>query len=218
MKRLSVLAMVLMITGSLMACGNKAQLPDETAQKDDLETPQETGTEELRQRSSSICVYGPVKEISEDSILIDNQSGVSSAGEMFLLVSSDTTKIVDAKEGIPVNLSDIAVDEIVYAYIGDAMTMSLPPQTSAELVLVVRGDLQKSDIPVYVEVESIEAQAEGERKVISADGGEYFLRENTSILPFKTKNIVTADDVQKGSKCLLWSDDSQNVTKLVLIG
>jgi len=32
--------------------------------------------------SEFICVYGPVSEVTSDSVTIDNQSGISSAGEM----------------------------------------------------------------------------------------------------------------------------------------
>lgn len=34
--------------------------------------------------SEFICVYGPVSEVTSDSVTIDNQSGISSAGEMVI--------------------------------------------------------------------------------------------------------------------------------------
>ena len=48
--------------------------------------------------SEFICVYGPVSEVTSDSVTIDNQSGISSAGEMVITFSPETP-IFDAETG-----------------------------------------------------------------------------------------------------------------------
>lgn len=50
--------------------------------------------------SEFICVYGPVSEVTSDSVTIDNQSGISSAGEMVITFSPETP-IFDAETGNP---------------------------------------------------------------------------------------------------------------------
>ena len=43
--------------------------------------------------------------------------------------------ILDAVNGYPVLLDDLEDGSTVYAYVGPAMTMSLPPQATAHLIL-----------------------------------------------------------------------------------
>lgn len=170
--------------------------------------------EDWEDLSQPVCVWGPVLEITDSSILIDNQSGNSAPGEMVLHTGSAESKIVDAADGYPVYLDEIQEGDIVYAYIGQAMTMSLPPQVSAELVICkIPEDIR---VPSYIHVASVEEQESGTVKLTAADGAVYTVSEDSVLLPYLTKNIVTVQDIREGSRCLIWSDDHGKVEKLVL--
>lgn len=82
-----------------------------------------------------IRIWGTVTSVEENRIVLNNQSGVSFEGEMVLHISDEVTKVLGAVDGLPVGLSDIHVGDTIYAYIGPAMTLSLPPQTTAEMIL-----------------------------------------------------------------------------------
>ncbi len=98
-----------------------------------------TGTIESMEESQpelpgSIRVYGPATKLEDGRISLDNQSDMSSSGEMILNLS-DQTYILDAVTGLPVAFDEIKDGDTIYAYIGPAMTMSLPPMTNAQLIL-----------------------------------------------------------------------------------
>ena len=82
--------------------------------------------EDLEVVSNQIRIWGPVLGVEEGVIRIDNQSGSSFAGEIVLNISEDYSKILDGENGYPVDLDQIKVGDVIYAYIGPAMTMSLP--------------------------------------------------------------------------------------------
>ena len=164
--------------------------------------------------SQFLCVYGPVSEVTSDSVTIDNQSGLSSAGEMVITFSPETP-IFDAETGNPVDMTEAETGTVVYAYIGDAMTMSEPPITNGQLFFVHVNDV--SAVPVYTEIKSVEsAGKEGSVRVTAEDGVTYTVSDETHILPYLTRNIVTAEDLEAGKKCAIWADAEGKVSRLVL--
>lgn len=146
---------------------------------------------------------------------IDNQSGISSAGEMVITFSPETP-IFDAETGNPVDMTEAETGTVVYAYIGEAMTMSEPPITNGQLFFVHVTDV--SAVPVYTEIESVKKSAENDDTVYvkAEDGVTYTISAETHILPYLTRNIVTADDLEAGKKCAIWADAEGKVSRLVL--
>ncbi len=170
--------------------------------------------EETLDANLPLCIWGPVLEVQEDLIVIDNQSEKTSQGEMVVRTGWEGMKLLDAVNGYPVQQSDVKEGEIIYAYVGQQVALSLPPQVSAELVLCQVPDDGK--VPAYVVVTSVEEQGGGAADVTGADGTVYHVDGSSMILPYLTRNIVTLSDISKGSRCLVWGDESQTVEKLVL--
>lgn len=163
----------------------------------------------------SLCVYGPVTILEDGSFSIDNQSGVSMSGEMILTVSTETTYILDAVSGLPVKAEDIRDGDAVYAYIGPAMTTSLPPVTNAEVIFT--NVPPQGRAPEYVTIKSMITNADTSQYILTAaDGTEYTLTEDCNIFPYLTRNIVTLDDLTAGRKCVVWADEDGRVNKLML--
>lgn len=159
-------------------------------------------------------IWGPVLSVGEHSITIDNRSGISYTGEMVLNIDPEATRVLDAVNGYPVALTDIREGETIYAYIGPAMTLSLPPMTTAETVICQIP--QDFKVPSFLTVTSMEQQTD-QSYVLKAAGNSVFqVPADCQILPYLTRNIVRLTDVEQGSQCLVWSDSQGNAQKIVL--
>lgn len=163
---------------------------------------------------NTIGIWGPVLGVEDGAIRIDNQSGVSFSGEIVLNIDDEYSKVLDAENGFPAALTDIQEGEFIYAYIGPAMTMSLPPMTTAEMVICkIPADYKT---PEYVKVKSMQEQQDGSWVLTSANEAVYQIPADCTILPYLTRNIVRLTDVTAGSSCLIWSDNNGIGQKIVL--
>lgn len=159
-------------------------------------------------------IWGPVLSVNENSITIDNKSGVSYAGEIVLNISEEQSKVLGAVDGLPLQLSDIRVGDVIYAYIGNAMTMSLPPQTAAEMIIAkIPADYK---VPELVTVKDMVWHENGDWTLTAANGSTYEIPGECPIVPYLTRQMVTLADVTESSQLLLWSDAEGNGQKIVL--
>ena len=193
---------------------------EETTVSDTTVVESVTGAIESMEESQpevpqSVRIYGPVTKMEDGRLSIDNQSGMSTSGEIILNVADDMTYILDAMTGFPVALEDVKDGDTIYAYIGPAMTMSLPPMTNA--VMIFTNLPADAKAPDYVEVKSMVTDAGTSKSVLTAaDGTEFTLAEDCNIFPYLTRNIVTLDDLTQGKKCVVWSDDENTASKIML--
>lgn len=179
----------------------------------DADLQNETLAEEDMIQADTLCVWGPVLSVEGSSITMDNQSGISASGELILNLADDTL-VLDAVDGLPKEVSEIQTGEIIYANLGDAMTMSLPPQTNPEVVICAVPEDFKA--PAFVHVVAME-QGSDETYTLKASNGEtYQVPADCQILPYLTRNIVKLQDVNEGSTVLVWSDEKNQAQKLVL--
>lgn len=167
------------------------------------------------EKMEAVRIYGPVTHMEDGRLSIDNRSGVSAEGEIILNISQESTLILDAVSGTPLTLEDIQDGETIYAYIGPAMTMSLPPMTNAAIIFAnIPEDFK---VPDYVEADSVITDAGSSQTVLTAsDGTEYILAEDCDIFPYLTRNIVTLDDLTQGKKVVVWSGDDNTATKIMV--
>ena len=98
------------------AGSEEATMPDE-----DMEMDPEFGVDS---EETSAAVFGVITDVGENEIIVDNQSGVSSEGEIILMIDPDHTYLLDASTGLPVDVKDVQAGDSFEAYLGDAMTMS----------------------------------------------------------------------------------------------
>lgn len=175
----------------------------------------ESMEESVPAAAQPIRIYGTIKILEDGRISIDNQSGQSYSGEIILNVSDELTRVLDAVSGDPYSLENLKDGDTIYVYIGQAMTMSLPPMTNAELILCnIPADFK---VPDYVEVKSVVTDATTSKSVLtSEDGAKFEIAPDCSILPYLTKNIVTLDDLTQGRTCIIWSND-QNVAEKIMV-
>ena len=129
-------------------------------------------------------------------------------------VPTSGTYILDGENGYPLEAEELQAGETVYVYIGPAMTMSLPPQTTGEVIIGKIPADQKA--PEYITAVSMTANADESWTLVSAAGKEYAVSADCRIMPYLTRQIVSLEDVEQGSNLLVWSDDQNQAQKLVL--
>ena len=80
-----------------------------------------------------VRVWGTVTQLENGAILLKNSDENGPCNEMILHLSK-MTRVVDAVTGLSLN-RELRDGETVCARIAPAVTMSLPPQTTAEAVV-----------------------------------------------------------------------------------
>lgn len=227
-KRMMILSLSLALCMTAFAgCGkgNKEEpAPEEEVQVQEPEEPSQevtdTGMNENEDPGNQevsdapLRIWGEVTSASEGEIIVDNQSDASSMGEIVLIIDSEQSLVLDAKEGYPVEAAEIEQGKFE-AYLGPAMTMSLPPQTVPYVVIVNIED--EANVPQYAVVEEI-TKEEDAVVLTATDGRSYRLPSDVEVLPYLTRNIVTLDDIAEGSRCLIWLSGDETAEKVVLFG
>ena len=172
-----------------------------------MENP-DTEAEEIPER-----IWGTIKEVDGDTILVDGQSNTANLGEVLLTIDSENTLVLDGSNGFPVELKDIQIGSFE-AYLGPVMTLSLPPHTTPYVVIVnIPEDIQA---PQYV-IAADQLDTSGGAKILTGkDESSYTLARNVQITPYLTRNIVQLEDIKKNSRCLVWMNDNGEVDRIVL--
>lgn len=149
---------------------------------------------------------------------------VNEAGEneaQVVLGVTEATRILSARTGEPIAFSDIREGESAYVYTNAFMTLSLPPQAGAQLILVdIPADYA---VPSFVEVDTVRTLEDG-TVVLGTDAVMNIkLLEETEVFPYLTKNLVTREMITPGDQLLVWhgpvaeSYPSQTVAEKVMV-
>lgn len=161
-----------------------------------------------------VGVWGPVLRVTEDRIYIDNISDHSMKGEIAITISPDYSRVVEAVNGYPVALGDLKEGDFIYAYLGPAMTMSLPPIANGKMVICkAPADFK---VPEYMRVTAVQTLEDGSVRITGSNGNMYLAPADCTILPYLTRQMVYLDSITEGSTCLIWSDKDNQATKIVL--
>ena len=143
-------------------------------------------------------VYGQISEIKE---LEDGnmQVWVETANGTLVFNCSEETWIADS-EGLPMDLKT-RINDNVLVYHVPIMTMSIPPQSPANAII---GNVTDESQMFYAVAEEVKHNEDGTVTVVTNAGSrQVTLNEDTVVVPFKTKNIVRAEDITVGSELLL---------------
>ena len=206
-KTITAIGMAALLTaaGVITACA--AQSPTIVAGSSTAQAEAEQpgpGTAGSQEESAQAPIWGSITSVNGSSMI---------EGDVIVQISGDTL-ILDGENGYPVDLKDLQEGDTVYAYIGPAMTMSLPPQTSGEVLIAkIPADMKA---PEYITVKSMTADADGNWKLVSTAGTEYAVAADCRIMPYLTRQIVSLEDVAQGSNLLVWSNAENQAQKLVL--
>lgn len=164
--------------------------------------------------SEPLCVWGTVSRFG-DHLSLKNVQGDTIQEELILNISGET-RILDAVNGYPVAADSLQDGTVVYAYISQAMALSLPPQSHAELILCeIPADFA---VPSYETVKNL-TPADTQNtawQVTTLRGSVYKIDGSTILLPYLTRNTVTAQDLIEGRSFLVWSSADGTASKIVM--
>ena len=79
-------------------------------------------------------VWGKVTKLESGSLLITSGDDKATHPEVVVHLP-EGVPCVDAVTGLPMDMSKLKDGDTLYTWVGPAMTMSLPPQTSATIVV-----------------------------------------------------------------------------------
>ena len=167
---------------------------------------QEQGLEQ-----KTVLFYGTVTKTGEgENQRLTMKARVPETGEQqeIDLNISERTLILNASDGLPVALSDIHDNEMVYAYVSPAMTMSLPPQCAAYVIFTkIPSD---SQVPSLEEVKKMTMKGDQSAVIETVSGKTYQIPSGCTMTPYFTRNIVSLDSLSEGTNFLVWSEKSRD--------
>ncbi len=183
------------------------------SEKESFYAAQDSDSQEAEE--GPVKITGTILEAGEGRILVDSDSETGYIGEILLMIDPENTLVLDGASGFPVELADVGLGYFE-AYLGPAMTMSLPPQTTPYVVIV--NIPEGKEAPHYVVSAGKVEEVRGKMTLTGTDEAEYPLARNVEISPYLTKNIVQLEDIGSDSRCLVWMNEEAEVDRIVLFG
>lgn len=144
-----------------------------------------------------------VKEVMTEDGIVTAILAITDGNEERFNIFSDTV-VINNETGNPSSLNELVPGDKIFVYGSLMKTRSLPPQSTAFIVLT---DIDVKAPAKFVKVMSMEENAAGNLIVFDANG-EYNVNitEETVLRPYRTKQIVTKDDIKAGANILVWSE------------
>ena len=138
-------------------------------------------------------------EIGEDYLIVTTSENMKLQLNIY-----DSTILIDSVSGDSIEISDLKKgDELDITY-SSMMTRSLPPQTNTYMIAT---NVKEGGGVNLITVDETAADEDGNLRVTdNAKNIVVTIAKDASVKPYKTKNIVKLDDIQKGSKILCWYD------------
>ena len=163
-------------------------------------------------------ISGTVAHQKDGGLLMSTSTGEPT--EDYILWTGGVM-ILDAVSGESVDAKSIKGGSTVYAWLGaqTAMTMSLPPQVTPELLLVnIPADFKVPQYDIIVRANYIMKGIPGYSgmAITLSDGTAYQVWEDAQIAPYLTRNRVTYQDLLPGTRVLMWADDSGKGSRVLV--
>lgn len=168
-----------------------------------------------------VRVWGRLTRLENGAILLKNSNENDPYHEVILHLT-ETTPVVDAVTGLPLD-RELRDGETVYAWVGPAMTMSLPPQATAELIVAnIPADF---GVPQYYQIAKVRPQVTAaiyppppltHVDLVTTGGEELTVTDEATLFPYLTRQMVTLGSLVPGSRILVWTDVKGADTKVML--
>ena len=158
-----------------------------------------------------VRVWGTVTRLDDGGLLVENPNENDPLHTVIL--HGQEADCVDAVTGEPLALEEIQNGDTVYAWVDPAMTMSLPPQAAAKVIV---GNIPADyAVPRYCEIASVTPQvmiaiypppALTWTEVTAADGTVLRITDEAELMPYGAGGTVRLEDLIPGTGILVWSD------------
>ena len=164
-------------------------------------------------------VWGTAARQADGSLLVQ-KPGETQPTDGYIFWLKDTM-VLDAVSGEPVDVKAIKDGSIVYAWLGaqTAMTMSLPPQTTPELLLVnIPADFKVPQYDIIARANYIMKGIPGYSgmAITLSDGTACQVWQDATVTPYLTRNRVTYQDLLPGTRVLVWADDEGQASRVIV--
>lgn len=165
-----------------------------------------------------VMVWGTLTWLDDGGLLLQNDSETS-LNEVIL--HGESIICLDAVTGDPMDIKSLKDGDTVYAWVSPVMTMSLPPQTTAYIVL---GNIPADyRVPQYYEITAAEVtgtdsdtQLPTSVELTAAGGTVFTVTDAASLTPYLIKNVVTLADLVPGTRVLVWSSSSGGAERVLV--
>lgn len=162
-------------------------------------------------------VRGNVTPWDGDGLFLKNSNPDDPMNEVVVHVGD--APVVDAATGLPLDLETVKEGDALYAWIGPAVTMSLPPQAIAEVVVGnIPADMAAPEYYVLHSGGWIDP-AGGSEIVFSVQNEtalDLAIPLDAEVTPWLTRQIIRLQDIRPGSQILVWRNGEGAVTKVLV--
>lgn len=208
MKKL--LRVLLALSLSAAALGVSAAAAEETA-------PETEAPLNPWEHPAPVRVWGKVSPWEGEGIFLKNGGQDDPMNEVILHVSEDTAA-VDAQTGLPLDLEAVKEGDTLYAWIGPAAAMSLPPQVFATVIVgnVPAGTNPPELCEIAQTVRRFAPEDKRNPVFPLAGRGTLEVTDQTVYTPWKTRRIVRMEDLIPGTRVLVWKDAEGRAEKVLV--
>ena len=166
------------------------------------------GSSTLTQAAADTLPSLSVAPMTELATVVSYENGdltVKTADGDELVLHTENAIVMDTQTAAAADLSALKAGESVYVYHDEAVTMSLPAQTTAYAVLTNLTD--KHAPASLLTAEAVQKNDDGSVTVTCQSGALHLtIAKDASVQPFMTRNIVTVDDIHVGTRFFAWFD------------
>lgn len=164
-----------------------------------------------------VRVWGKVSPWDGEGIFLKNDNKDDPLSEV--VIHPGEAPAVDAVTGLPLDLETVKEGDTLYAWAGPAMTMSLPPQVSAQVIV---GNIPADfKVPEFCEIAGQAVSPapgdQGNPKFPLTGGGQLEVTDKTVYTPWLTKQLVRMEDLTPGTRVLVWKNKDGAAEKVQLL-
>ena len=167
-----------------------------------------------------VRVWGTLTHLEDGGLLVENSS--TEALNSVILHGEDIL-CLDAVTGEPMELSELKDGETVYAWVGPVMTLSLPPQATAILILAnIPADY---GVPQYYEISAVTPQAMIAiypppaltwTEVTTSDGATIKITDQAELTAFSEDTTVRLENLVPGTRMLVWTNQKGEPSRVLV--
>lgn len=170
----------------------------------------ETEENPAADRQGPVAVWGTVTRLENGGLLVKNDG----EGLREVVLHGENIICLDAVTGEAADVDNLKDGDTICAWVGPAMTLSLPPQATALLILTnIPADYA---VPQYYEITSSTVTEESAVLHVAGSNDTITVPASAKLTPYLTKNIVTLADLRPGARILVWSDSKGTPEKVLV--
>lgn len=165
------------------------------------------------EQTETMRIRAIVKEVEDEKILVESQSEETYCGEILLHTSVYDTRFVNGESGFRAELSDIKAGDVIYADIRTTVAESLPPQTTAEIIISQMPEGVSA--PDYILTDAFERQEDESWRLVSSSGTVYQVPKYCPGISYGMNELSSFRIISESNKLLVWLDEANTVQRIV---